>query len=134
VMLSSPSLACLFTSFFWGLFSGNKELLIIGFFLHLSQLCFFVIFFLDYFHCEWWVNIAKQVLSTFTCVVSETFQILIKNGVLIIFLTILNYMCAYDHRHMTVTYIPLHDATIQQWLGCLTHNIFYLCFLNLLLL
>jgi len=69
---------------------------------------------------------------TMACVVCGAFQFFAKNGVLIIFLTVLTWMCAYGHEHMMVTHIQL-DATIWHWLGYLTHNNIYLCFLHLLL-
>jgi hypothetical protein len=47
---------------------------------------------------------------TMTCVVYMIIQILTKNGVLTVFLTVLIYMC--DHAHMMVTHI-LFDVTIQ---------------------
>lgn len=48
-LLSSLSLACLFTSLFLGLFSGIKTLWC-WFFLHLSQLRFFIMFLDNYIH------------------------------------------------------------------------------------
>jgi hypothetical protein len=60
---------------------------------------------------------------TMACVVCGTFQILAKNGVLIVFLTIFTWMCAYGHEDMMVTCILL-DVVISQWHGYLTHNIF----------
>jgi hypothetical protein len=41
------------------------------------------------------------------CVVCGTFQILVKNGVLIVFLMILTWMCAYGHEDKMVTRILL---------------------------
>lgn len=49
----------------------------------------------------------------------------------IVLLTILTCKHVCNHEHMMVTHIPL-DVVIRQWFQCLTCNIPYLSFLNLL--
>ncbi len=73
---------------------------------------------------------------TMAHVVCKTFKILAKIGVLIVFLTVLPWMCAYSNGYAMVTRILLNVVT-QQWHGCLIDNIlysYYLCFLFLLTL
>jgi hypothetical protein len=120
-----------FSKAFW----WSKNNFSVGFFWHISRLHFF-----HYVPC--WLYplcIVSQyyktrsinfnfLLLTMARVFCKTFKILAKNGVLIVFLTILTWMCAYSNIHIMVTRI-LVDATIQYWHGNLTHNIFYLCFL-----
>jgi len=56
-----------------------------------------------------------------------------KKWVVRVFMMILTWMCACGNEHTMVTNILL-DVAIQQWHGCLTHNILYPCYLRLSLL
>jgi presenilin-like A22 family membrane protease len=64
-------------------------------------------------YCETRSIDSSSFFLTMTCVVCKTFQIIAKNVVLTIFLTVLTWMCVYGHKHMMVTHIFL-DVAIEQ--------------------
>ncbi len=118
-LLSSLSLACLFTSFFLRLFWWSKKLFNVGFSWHIFQFCVF--HYVPYWlyplcivnqYCETRSINFSFFFLTMACVVCETFKILAKNWVLMVFKIVLTWMCACGNKHMMVTYIRL-DATIQ---------------------
>lgn len=59
----------------------------------------------------------------------EHFQILSRNGIPTILVTVFTCKCACEDEHMMVTYISL-DATIWHWLHYLICNITYISFLS----
>jgi hypothetical protein len=84
--------------------------------IHASSQLYSLNSYANYFH-KLKVNIVKQLQSTLAsqqCFVLslEHSQILSRNGILIFFLAVLTYKCAYDDEHMMVTCIPL-DAAIR---------------------
>jgi len=126
-------------SFFWELYGGVKNSLV----LVSLDICPSFVFLLCSFML-YPLRIMNQNCETrslnfifffliMACVICWRIKILAKNGVLIVFLMVLIWMCAYDNKHMMVTHI-LFIVVIWQWHGCWTHNIFYPCYLCLLLL